>query len=198
MFTGIITAKSSIISRKYSKNGLKLTIKRPQGWDDILLGESIATNGVCLTITAIKPTNYEVFLMPETLNKTTFSTKSFSDVNLERALRLGDRLSGHIVQGHVDCVGQVRKITKDDNEYRIDVSYPKNYENLIVNKCSITIDGVSLTVASCKSDTLTVAIIPHTLKHTTLGSLKEKSQVNLEFDIIGKYINKDKEAYANC
>lgn len=186
MFTGIITAITPVISAIKIDGGLKLTLKIPKGWEDIEIGESIATNGACLTVTEKTDTNYTVFLMPETLKLTSFSGELPEYLNLERALMIGDRLSGHIVQGHIDGVGTVSKVDKSDG-YRIYVKFAAKYRPLLINKGSITIDGVSLTIASLTNDTFSVAIIPHTLQHTTLSLLKQGDKVNLEFDIIGKY-----------
>lgn len=186
MFTGIITATTPVIESSQTDDGLEMVFKTPAGWDDIVIGESIATNGICLTVTEKTKDSYTVFLMPETLELTSFNKQLPSVVNLERALQIGERLSGHIVQGHVDCVGQVRKITTDDG-YRIYINFPEKFRKLVITKGSITIDGVSLTVASVSGNTFSVAIIPHTLAETTLGKLKVNDLVNLEFDIIGKY-----------
>lgn len=186
MFTGIITATAPILSAKKQNNGLKLTLPIPDDWEDIEIGESIATNGACLTVSEKTETEYSVFLMPETLKITSFSHKLPKRLNLERALKIGDRLSGHIVQGHVDGVGEVSKIDETDG-YRIFIKFPTNFRPLLIQKGSITIDGVSLTVASLTNNTFSVALIPHTLNHTTLGLLRLGDKVNLEFDIIGKY-----------
>jgi len=125
--------------------------------------------------------------MPETLRLTTFGHAVPERVNLERALRLSDRLSGHLVQGHADTVGTVTRVGQD-GEYRITLEFPAEHRDLVIKKGSIAVNGVSLTVADLQENHLTVAIIPHTLEHTTLGSLTEGTQANLEFDIVGKYI----------
>jgi riboflavin synthase len=197
MFTGIITATTPITNTQQLKDGLKLTLQIPEGWDDLVLGESIAVNGACLTVAALRPTEYEVILMPETLSKTTFSHRVPSVVNLERALVVGDRLSGHIVQGHIDDIGQVIRVSAAKG-YELTIKFPIAQHQLVIHKGSITVDGVSLTVASCQTDRLSVAIIPHTLAHTTLGSLREYDEVNLEFDIIGKYATKTIEQDNNA
>jgi riboflavin synthase len=186
MFTGIITETAPIKRTEKLENGLKLTFKKPK-WDDLELGESIATNGVCLTVTAIRDDEYDVFLMPETLSKTSFGHKIPERVNLERALSTGDRFGGHFVQGHVDGVGKVIKINKT-NGHKIEIKFPAKNTQLVMYKGSITVDGVSLTIASCKEDLLSVALIPHTLQYTTLNTLKEGDMVNLEFDMLGKYV----------
>lgn len=187
MFTGIITATTPIVrATKQPNGGLELVLKIPDGWQDIEPGESIATNGTCLTVTSINDTEYTVFLMPETLGKTIFSGELPEMLNLERSLAIGDRLSGHIVQGHIDTMGTVSKISKLSG-YEIFVKFDKQYRPLLVHKGSIALNGASLTIASLTDDIFSVAIIPHTLQHTTLGSLGVGDKVNLEFDIVGKY-----------
>lgn len=171
------------------KDGLKLTLKTPSGWDDIELGESIATNGVCLTVSGIRKNEYDTFLMPETLSKSSFGRKVPEQVNLERALSAGDRFGGHFVQGHVDCAGVITEVNKS-NGYTLNIKFPTKYGALVVDKGSIAIDGVSLTVVTSKSNSLSVALIPHTLEHTTLHALQKGDVVNLEFDMIGRYIVK--------
>lgn len=189
MFTGLITETTDIVDNKQTDLGLRLTFRRPEPWDDLEEGESIATDGVCLTVENLQNTTYSCLLMPETLSKTTFGQITPARVNLERALRASDRLGGHFVQGHVDCVGKVTQIQKDDG-WRVNVEFPVGHSTLVIPKGSITINGVSLTVADLAKNTLTVALIPHTLEHTTLGVLKPGDSVNLEFDVLGKYAAK--------
>jgi len=187
MFTGLITATTRVKESERLEHGLEMTFATPSGWDDLAIGESIATNGVCLTVAAIGQDDYSVFLMTETLSKTSFGSQVPDVVNLERSLQLGQRLGGHIVQGHVDCVGRVKKVGQDEG-YTLEIEFPEEHSNLVIPKGSIAIDGVSLTVAECAKNRLTVALIPHTLEYTTLGSLKEHDPVNLEFDMLGKYV----------
>lgn len=189
MFTGIITATTKVKFTKKIKEGLEVSFKTPKGWGDLVLGESIAVNGVCLTIFALADDEWSTLLMPETLSKTSFQNGMPKLVNLERALPLSDRLSGHIVQGHVDGVGRVTHIEKSDG-YVVSVEFPAENTELVIYKGSITIDGVSLTVTQCKENVLSVALIPHTLTATTLGNLQKNDLVNLEFDVIGKYVAK--------
>lgn len=189
MFTGIITAKTKMHYTKQLKEGLEVSFETPKGWDDLVLGESVAVNGACLTVASLTNDQWTVVLMPETLARTSFQKGMPEVVNLERALPLSERLNGHIVQGHVDGVGRV--VTVDtDTDYTISVKFPKEDASFVIYKGSITIDGVSLTVASCEDSVLTVALIPHTLGATTLGSLQKNDLVNLEFDVIGKYVAK--------
>lgn len=187
MFTGIITAKAQVNYAKQLKEGMEVSFERPKGWDDLEIGESIAVNGVCLTISSMTSSEWTAFLMPETLSVTSFGSGMPPVVNLERALPLSYRLSGHIVQGHVDGIGTVQKINKEDG-YVISIEFDAQYAGLVIYKGSVTINGVSLTVSACHDNVLEVSIIPHTLSETTLGDLKEGDHVNLEFDVIGKYV----------
>ncbi len=189
MFTGIITGTTEIVKTKESKDGLAITFKRPKNWDDLTLGESIATDGVCLTVAEIRDTGYDCLLMPETLAVTSFGTAVPAVVNVERALSVQDRFGGHFVQGHADGVGTIANVESED-EYRLHVQFDPKQTDLVIHKGSITINGVSLTIASLKDSELSVALIPHTLQHTTLGTLKVGDVVNLEFDMIGKYVAK--------
>lgn len=189
MFTGIINARQAVLSSRSVAAGLQMKITLPSGWDNLVLGESIAVNGVCLTVEAIESQYFEVTLMPETLELTTFGKQIPEEVNLERALRLGDRLGGHIVQGHVDTMGEVVSVT-ENNGYVITIKYPATSASLLIHKGSITIDGVSLTIASLTDDQFSVALIPFTLEHSTLKRLRSGDQVNLEFDMMGKYSNR--------
>jgi len=189
MFTGIVTHMTEVSARHDKSGGLIMTVKKPVDWTDLVLGESIATNGACLTVSEIRSDSYDYYLMPETLAKTAFGTKVPERVNLERSLSAKDRFGGHFVQGHVDDVGVVAKIDQRDG-YTISVKFPASFTELVIYKGSITINGVSLTVANVQDTVLTVALIPHTLEHTTLGSLKPKDKVNLEFDMLGKYVAK--------
>lgn len=187
MFTGIITHTTEVVRQQKSNNGLTLSFGMPADWSDLALGESISTDGVCLTVAKIQKDSYDCTLVPETLAVTSFGQTVLEVVNLERSLRAEDRFGGHFVQGHVDGTGVVADIdTKGD--YRISVEFDAKYQDLVVRKGSITINGVSLTVASVKEAVLEVVLVPHTLEQTTLGLLKNGDVVNLEFDMIGKQI----------
>lgn len=189
MFTGIVTNIAKVSAKPDESGGLTMTVTKPAGWDDLVLGESIATNGACLTVSEIRADSYDYYLMPETLAKTSFGSKAPTQVNLERSLSVKDRFGGHFVQGHVDGVGSVTKIDRADG-YRLSIEFPESFTELVIYKGSITINGVSLTIAETKDTVLTVALIPHTLEHTTLGALEPGDKVNLEFDMIGKYVAK--------
>ncbi len=186
MFTGIITHTTSVKKSAKTKDGLVVSFARPKDWKDLVLGESIATNGVCLTVAKLNSDSYDCLLMPETLNKTSFGHEVPLSVNLERSMGASDRFGGHFVQGHVDTTGEVTKIDAKDG-YRLSVKFPKEFGALVIYKGSIAINGVSLTVADLKDNVLTVALIPHTLKVTTLDQLKTGDKVNLEFDMMAKY-----------
>lgn len=159
--------------------------------EDINIGDSIAVNGVCLTATAFDSSSFVADAMAETLAKTNLNKLAPGDkVNLERALRLGDRLGGHLVTGHVDGVGTIARIERQDIAIIITVNAPIEVLHYIVKKGSITIDGTSLTVVDLTSESFQVSLIPHTARHTVLGSKKVGDPVNLEADVVGKYIEK--------
>lgn len=196
MFTGLITHVKNITSKEVD-GGVEFVIERPKEWSDIELGESIATNGVCLTVTEITDDSYTVFLMPETLQASAFGSAVPQRVNLERAMVATTRLGGHFVQGHVDGVGTVSSID-ESNGWRLFIEFPQQNQDLVIYKGSITINGVSLTVASIEGNVLSVALIPQTLEHTTLSDLKVGDSVNLEYDMIGKYVAKIMEGRTNA
>jgi riboflavin synthase len=187
MFTGIITDTAKVRHSRLVKDGLILTLERPTGWGDLALGDSVSTNGVCLTVAEIRDDEYDCMMVPETLRVTAFGGEVPAVVNLERPLREADRMGGHFVQGHVDGVGIVTKVSKDAG-HDVYLRFPPESRELVIPKGSIAINGVSLTVAAVADNTLRVALVPHTLEHTTLGLLGVGDRVNLEFDMIGKYI----------
>ena len=186
MFTGIITHKGKVTSSVFKNGSCFLAFEIPKGWK-LHEGESIATDGVCLTVKSIAAKHYTVELMKETLQKTTFGTHAPLYVNLERALRLSDRLSGHVVTGHIDTIGIIKKIVDDGTAHIYTISFPKSFTKFIVPKGSICIDGISLTVVDIHKGLFSVAVLPYTLEKTTLGEKTEKMAVNLEFDILAKY-----------
>jgi riboflavin synthase len=187
MFTGIITATSQIINGKPTEDGLELIINIPSSWKDIEIGESISINGICLTVVSIKDDSFDFQLIPETLAKTTFGRHIPKTVNLERALNASGRLGGHFVQGHIDTVGTVVDVDKLSGHI-IKIAYPKEFKPLLIPKGSIVIDGVALTVVDNQDNIFSTALIPHTVIHTTLGHLSSNQSVNLEFDMLGKYV----------
>ena len=180
MFTGIIENLGEIKQIVKEKDNLHLTVSSVFT-NELKIDQSVAHNGVCLTVVAIENDTYTVTAIKETLDKTAIGSLKVGDVvNLERAMKLGDRLDGHIVQGHVDETGVCESI--------FTFSYDSKMNNLTIEKGSITVNGVSLTVVNSKEHSFSVAIIPFTLAHTTFYTLKKDDVVNLEFDVIGKYV----------
>lgn len=188
MFTGIISEVGEIKKIETLKGGIQLSISCSFA-ADTHADESIAVNGVCLTVTSNDDQTFTVQCVEETLRKTSFkSLEVGSPVNLERSLTLNKAIEGHIVQGHVDTMGRIQSIKHDDADILITVEFPDEFEDYIVGRGSISIDGISLTVARNERNQFTVAIIPYTWDYTNLRSKKEGDPVNLEFDIFGKYI----------
>lgn len=191
MFTGIIEEIGEIVSIKKGAQSAVITIRANKIMEDIHLGDSIAMNGVCLTVTSFDQHSYCVDVMHETLNRTNLGQlKGGSKVNLERAMAADGRFGGHIVAGHVDGPGTIVSMTKDDNAVWVTVETDRSVLKYIVNKGSITIDGISLTVADVTDKTFSVSMIPHTKDHTTLLDKKPGDTVNLETDMVGKYVEK--------
>lgn len=189
MFTGIIETRGSLVARRPRGDGAELTFETPKPLPNVRLGESIAVNGACLTVTTHRGRRFTVEVSPETLRRTTLGGLAVgAGVNLERALRLGDRIGGHIVQGHVDATGRLEGIRPDGNWFLYRFSTPRTFGPYLIEKGSIAVDGVSLTVFRCRPGTFTVALIPHTLKATTLGQLEPGTRVNLEADVLLKHI----------
>lgn len=189
MFTGIIEEVGQIAHIQKQGEFAVVTVKAKKVLTDVHLGDSIAVNGVCLTVTSFTKEQFTADVMSETLKRTSLGELGInSPVNLERAMAANGRFGGHIVSGHIDGTGTVAEITPADNStwYRIKTS-PK-LMRYIIEKGSITIDGISLTVVDCDAASFRVSIIPHTIKETNLGSKKIGSLVNLENDIVGKYI----------
>jgi riboflavin synthase len=191
MFTGLIEGLGEIKSIKRLAKGIFLDISTNFSIDNPQKGESIAVNGICLTATEINEKGFAVDVSPETLNRSSLQKIKTSDtVNLERALRATDRLGGHIVSGHIDCAGDIKNIRNLGDFTIFDFAMPNEYAKYVVEKGSVCIDGISLTVNSCADTSFSVSIIPHTIKMTNLQFKKIGDIVNLEFDIIGKYVEK--------
>jgi riboflavin synthase len=191
MFTGIIEGIGRIADKRTAGGGIVLDLEAGFTLIDPKEGESIATCGVCLTAYAIRGNRFSADVSPETLSRTKLGMLGIGDcVNLERALRLCDRLGGHLVSGHVDCLATVSSRREHGNYTLFSFALTKEQDRYIIEKGSISIDGVSLTVNSCSSGSFSVSIIPHTLRETTLGTLKTGSKVNIEVDVVGKYIAK--------
>lgn len=188
MFTGIIKDVGKIIQVQPLDGGKELTIVSNFA-DELAIDQSISINGVCHTVTECNAENFRVQSVEETLRKTNIGNLSNGDVlNLERSLRPDQLLDGHLVQGHVDATGIIEEIVQEGTDYLITVSYPKEHQPLIVGRGSIALDGISLTVARKESNQFTVAIIPYTFEHTNLKKKEVGNTVNLEFDVLGKYV----------
>lgn len=191
MFTGLIQEIGNIKEIKEGNNSKHLVISCKKVLDNLRIGDSIAINGACQTVINFDNNSFEVFASSETLSVTTFKNFKIGEyVNLERTLRLNDRLDGHMVSGHVDCVGSIKNIVHRGENTVLSIEFPKEITNQIVNKGSITVDGISLTAINVAENTFEVAVIPHTLKSTNLYYKKIGDKVNLETDIIAKYIEK--------
>ena len=191
MFTGIAAGTGVLRGKRGAGGGLAFDLEAGFELADPQEGESIAINGVCLTAYSIQGRRFTVDVSPESLTRTTLGDLAAgSPVNMERALRLSDRLGGHLVSGHVDCVATVLERRPAGAFTLFSFSLPEEWNRYLIEKGSVTIDGVSLTVNSCSAGRFEVSIIPHTLQVTTLGRLKIGSRVNIEVDIIGKYVEK--------
>ena len=191
MFTGIIEEIGKVKNVNKSGNSAVIEIKAKKVLKDTKLGQSIAVNGICLTVTNIKDNSFKVDVMPETINSSNLKKLKVNDyVNLERAMQVNDRFDGHIVSGHVDTVGKIMNISKNENAVIYEIKMDKSFSKYIIKKGSIAIDGISLTVVDIKNDIVKVSIIPTTQDETILKYKQIGSIVNIECDMIGKYIEK--------
>ncbi len=189
MFTGLIEEVGLIQRVKREGNVAKLAIGANDTINGLAIGQSIAVDGTCLTVTAVEPSLFEVDLSEETMTRTTLGELRPEDaVNLERPCRPTDRLGGHIVTGHIDGVGAIIELRETGGMWWLSVSYPQALHPLFVEKGSVAVDGISLTIADLTGLSFGVAIIPYTYRHTTLGSKRVGRRVNLETDILGKYV----------
>ncbi len=190
MFSGIVEGQGIVTALKKEQDNLHITIACPFT-EDLKIDQSIAHNGTCLTVVDIQNNNYTVTAIAETLQKTNLGALKINDtVNLERCMKLGDRLDGHIVQGHVDQTALCKKVEETNGSWMFTFEYDAALNNITVEKGSVCVNGVSLTVVNSKDNSFSVCIIPYTFEHTNFKNIKEGAVVNLEFDILGKYISK--------
>jgi riboflavin synthase len=189
MFTGLVEGVGDITEMRRMAEGVRLAVAPPFPVAELALGESIAVSGACLTVVKVEGRAFQVEVSPETLARSTLPSKKVGDrVNLERALRLGDRMGGHLVTGHLDGLGVLRERRQGPSHLELTFEMPAPLAPLVIEKGSIAVDGVSLTVNAVSEQAFTVNIIPYTAKDTTLSGLKVGDRVNLETDIIGKYV----------
>ena len=190
MFTGIIEELGQIINLKKEGENLHIRVGAKMV-PELKIDQSVAHNGVCLTVVSLDDASYTVTAIEETLNKTNLRELRVGDmVNLERGMKLGARLDGHIVQGHIDQTATCKSIEERSGSWSFRFEYDPSLRNVTIEKGSITVNGTSLTVVDSEKDTFGVAVIPYTFEHTNFKSLKEGDTVNLEFDVIGKYVKR--------
>ena len=190
MFTGIIEGLGEVIELNRDQENLHITVKSNIS-KELKIDQSLAHNGVCLTVVALGEDTHTITAIKETIDKSSVGDLSVGDkVNLERAMQLGARLDGHIVQGHVDQVATCTEIVESAGSWVFTFAYDNTYNNLTIEKGSITVNGVSLTVVNSKDEAFSVAIIPYTYENTNFHQIKINDTVNLEFDVIGKYVAK--------
>lgn len=195
MFTGIIETLGVITNLKKESSNLHISV-RSKITNELKIDQSVAHNGVCLTVVAINDDEYTVTAIQETLDKTNIGDLKVEDlVNLERAMKLGDRLDGHIVQGHVDQTAECISVNNENGSWTYTFKYDEDLNNITIEKGSITVNGTSLTVVNSKKNEFSVAIIPYTYENTVFNTFKEGTKVNLEFDVIGKYVKRLTEGY---
>jgi riboflavin synthase len=191
VFTGLVAATGTVTEADRSQEGTRLAIDAGSLAAELAEGDSVAVNGVCLTATQVSGGAFSADVMSETLDRSSLGPLEAGDrVNLELPLRATDRLGGHVVQGHVDGVGQVRAVTEDGFARLVEVGAAPELLRYVVEKGSIAVDGVSLTVAAIAADAFTVSLIPETLERTTLGDAAPGRPVNLEVDVLAKYVEK--------
>lgn len=190
MFTGIIETLGIIKDLKKENDNLHITVSSPIT-HELKIDQSVAHNGVCLTVVAINNDTFTVTAIKETIQKTNLGDWRIGDlINIERAMKLGDRLDGHIVQGHVDQTGVCKSIEEANGSWYFTFDYNKDLNNITIEKGSITVNGVSLTVVNSKESEFSVAIIPYTYENTNFKDFKIGTKINLEFDVVGKYVAK--------
>ena len=191
MFTGIVRELGRVLSAEGDERGLALAVEAPRTAKELATGDSVSVNGVCLTAEHVENGRVDLHAVPETLARSTLGSLGAGDsVNVEPALRAGEPLGGHYVQGHVDGVGRVQSVEAEGEGLRVFVEAPPEILRYCVEKGSITVDGVSLTVAELSEDAFAVALVPHTLAATTLSTLVPGRAVNIEVDILAKYVER--------
>ncbi len=191
MFTGIIEGLGTITGIQPSGQGKHIAVRSDFFLEDTKIGDSIAVSGACLTAVKLDGKNFSVDVAPETLEKTTLGQAKTGDrVNLERALRLSGRLDGHLVSGHIDGRGTIKSKENKGNAVIVSISVPESLSRYMIQKGSVAVDGISLTINSCGKESFEVSIIPHTAKLTTIGFKNIGDHVNIETDLIGKYVEK--------
>jgi len=197
MFTGLIEEKGKLINKIKTGEGLRLVFSARIVFDDLNIGSSISVNGVCLTVVELKKDSFAVDAIEETLKKTNLGRLNVNDfVNLERPLKADARLGGHFVLGHVDTTGKVEAVKELSNSHFMTISFPESFKNYLIYVGSVAIDGVSMTVAEVSNNSFSVGIIPHTWIETVFSNKKPGDSVNLEFDVLGKYVEKIMEGKA--
>jgi len=190
MFTGIIETLGAIKDIRKEQENLHITVTSSIT-NELKIDQSISHNGVCLTVVAISGDDFTVTAIKESIDKTNIGDwKTGDTVNLERAMKLGDRLDGHIVQGHVDQTGICKRVEENSGSWYYTFEYDEKLNNITIEKGSITVNGVSLTVVNSKKNEFSVAIIPYTHEHTNFKDFKVGTKINLEFDVIGKYVTR--------
>ncbi|MHC4660707.1 MAG: riboflavin synthase [Planctomycetota bacterium] len=196
MFTGLVETMGKVSRAENRGGGLRLGIEVDKKFlEDVAIGDSICVTGVCLTVVETKKNILEFDVVPETVSKSTLNSLSTGTVvNYERSLRVGDRLGGHFVTGHIDTTCRILARRTAGGEERFEIELPKDYAKLVIPKGSVALDGISLTVAAIKNDSFEVAVIPHTLKVTTLGERKTGDYLNVEFDAIAKMVARHLDA----
>lgn len=191
MFTGLIEEMGELAEIKRGTKSASLRIRAKTVLEDVKVGDSISVNGICLTVTTFDQTSFTVDVMPETLERSSLGdARSNAKVNLERAMPMNGRFGGHIVSGHIDGTGRILSKTRDDNAVRIRITADKSILKYIIHKGSVTLDGISLTVSSLESDWFEVSIIPLTATDTTLLNKTVGDRINIECDLLGKYVER--------
>jgi riboflavin synthase len=191
MFTGLVEEKGTLKEKIQTGEGFQFVIESNKIIEDLQIGSSVAVNGCCLTVVRIKDNTFAVDTIEETLNKTNLGMlRQGMKVNLERPLAADARLGGHFVLGHIDTTGKIEEIKELSNSHWVTISFPDNFKHYLIYVGSVAIDGVSMTVAELKGNTFSAGIIPHTWKETIFADKKIGDTVNLEFDVLGKYVER--------